>query len=244
MSKNDPIYKNQRRLYCTTGLYVNALLINHGREQTSAQAPYLIQLITDKENRMSETVKPIARGRVTSLAINGDEESEIYFDLAGPRDDRHYGLERRLCGHDGDYIKTSGLTKGSRVFNWRTWTGLSEKELNDISQTLGRPIPIGCLLENITFSDIPNFSHLVTGTRLVFPMRQTGDVKTQAILAVWERNGPCKTVGDRLAGHHSQPDLSARFVRAAKDKRGVMGFVISAGPVYLNDGVLVYPPLR
>jgi len=193
---------------------------------------------------MSGNVKPIAQGQVASLAINGDEQSEIYFDLAGPRGDRHCGLERRLSGHDGNYIKTSGLNEGSLVFNWRSWTGLSKEELDAVSQTLGRPIPVGCLLENITFSGLPNFSRLETGTRLVFPKHQTGDVTIQAILAVWERNGPCKTVGDRLAEHHSQPDLSAHFGRAAKDKRGVMGFVLSAGPVYRGDEVLAYPPFR
>lgn len=192
---------------------------------------------------MSNT-DPIATGIVRSLAINGESVHNILFELAGPVGDTHFGFERRLSGHDDAYIKTSDLMKGAQVFNWRSWTGLSTQELIEIEQALGIEIPVGCLLENITISGVPNFSKLEGGTRLVFPKHADGENTTQAILAVWEENGPCRTVGERLENYHRTEGLKTRFIREAQNKRGVMGFVLSAGKVSRNDHVLVYPPVH
>ena len=193
-------------------------------------------------------VDPIAIGTVSTLAINGKPVSNILFELTGPVGDNHSGFKRRLSGHDGDYIKTSGLLKGAQVFNWRSWTGLSMQELIEVEQALGFEIPVGCLLENITISGVPNFSKLEPGTRLVFPKHVDGDNVTQAILTVWEENSPCRTVGERLevyhGVYHGVEELMTRFIREAQNKRGVMGFVLSAGKVSRNDQVLVYPPVR
>jgi hypothetical protein len=188
---------------------------------------------------------PIATGTVSTLAINGKPVQEILFELSGPVGDNHSGFKRRLSGHDGTYIKTSNLMKGAQVFNWRSWTGLSTQELNEIEHALGLGVPVGCLFENITISGIPNFSKLEPGTRLVFPRQVEGDnFVTQAILAVWEENGPCRTVGERLENYHGLEGLKTLFIREAQNRRGVMGFVLSAGKISRNDQVLVYPPVR
>jgi len=186
----------------------------------------------------------IATGTISTLAINGKPVQDILFELTGPVGDNHSGFERRLSGHDGTYIKTSNLIKGAQVFNWRSWTGLSAQELIEIEQALGLRVPVGCLLENITISGIPNFSKLEPGTRLVFPKHVDSNIVTQAILAVWEENSPCRTVGERLENYHRIDGLKTRFIREAQNKRGVMGFVLSAGKVSRNDKVLVYPPVR
>jgi MOSC domain-containing protein YiiM len=150
-----------------------------------------------------------------------------------------------LSGHDGAYIRTSRLQKDSEVFNWRSWTGISQEELAGIENDLGLRVPSGCLLENIIVSGIPNFSKLPPTSRLVFPgMYEDGKGVTQAILAVWEENSPCDGVGKRLEAHHKQPGLSARFIKAAQNKRGVMGLVLSPGEVRVGDTVLVYPPVQ
>jgi hypothetical protein len=190
------------------------------------------------------SIESIATGLVSSLAINGEQVQKVMFGLGGPVGDNHAGFERRLSGHDGDYIKTSGLVKGAQVFNWRSWTGLSLEEIAEVEQALGYNIPAGCLLENITISGIPSFSKLECGTRLVFPAHMMDSNVTQAILAVWEENGPCRTVGERLETHHGIEGLKTRFIREAQNKRGVMGFVLSAGSVSLQDRVLVYPPVH
>lgn len=183
--------------------------------------------------------EPIATGNVDYVTVNGAPERGIFFGLDGPFGDRHCGSTRLLSGHDSDYIRTSSLVKGDTVFNWRTWTALSSEEVQEVERTLGVVIPRGTLLENLEISGIPDFSKLPPASRLVFPARKG---KGQAILAVWSENGPCKTVGQRLADHHEHFELMAEFVAAAEGKRGVMGFVLSPGIVRVGDTVLVYPP--
>jgi hypothetical protein len=205
--------------------------------------PHKFNCCLKKEFLMVNNI-PIAEGIVESLAINGEPVPKIMFELEGPVGDNHAGFVRYLSGHDSGYIRTSNLSAGSLVFNWRSWTGLSTSEINALNLTLGYDIPVGCLLENIIFSKIPNFSKLEPGTRLVFPAWDIDSKPCQAILAVWEENGPCKTVGKRLENHYNVPGLTTDFVRAAQGKRGVMGFVLSPGLVCRHDQVLVYPPVR
>lgn len=188
--------------------------------------------------------QPIATGKVESLCINGQPVEKIFFDIDGPVGDKHRGHTRLLSGHDGEYIRTSARKKGESALNWRTWTGLSREELSGIEKALGVSIPIGCLLENITFSDIPNFSELLPTTRFVFPDKEGDRYTHQAILAVWEQNGPCRTVGERLARHHGNEDLTAQFVAHAVGRRGLMGVVLTAGYIEVGDVVQVYPPVQ
>jgi hypothetical protein len=182
----------------------------------------------------------LATGTVTSLAIDGETTGRITFDLAGPIGDIHYGFTRSLSGHDGAYIRTSGLKKGDTVFNWRSWTGVSTEEIGDVAKAIGYEIPAGILLENLSIRGIPHFSQLAPSSRLVFPQAADG---SQAVLAVWEENGPCRTVGELLELLHQKPGLKTDFIRAAQGKRGVMGFVLSPGTVSVGDTVLVYPPV-
>lgn len=187
---------------------------------------------------------PIATGVVESLCVNGNPAESVLFLLDGPYGEIHSGFTRNLSGHDGEYMRTSALTKGKTVFNWRTWTGLSREEVTDIESKIGVAVPQGCLLENITVSGIPNFSKLEPATRLVFPAKNNCGNGKQAILAVWEENGPCKGVGQPLEDYHRAPGLKTRFIAAARNRRGVMGFVLAAGRVNVGDKVLVYPPVR
>ncbi|MFM2374493.1 MAG: hypothetical protein RLZZ234_488 [Candidatus Parcubacteria bacterium] len=182
----------------------------------------------------------IAEGVVEALAIDGKEAELIHFSMDGPRGDVHASRTRKLSGHDGAYIRTSALTKGDFVLNWRSWTGLATEEVIDISTALAKAVPVGALLENIRISGVPHFSQLAPTTRLVFPRR----AEQQVILAVWEENGPCKTVGERLRAYHNAPQgMIADFIKAANGKRGVMGLVLSPGIVMKGDAVRVYPPV-
>lgn len=179
----------------------------------------------------------IAVGEVHSLCINGSAVSEIEFSLEGPVGDVHAGFSRRLSGHDGGYIRTSSLQKGGSVFNWRSWTAISREEIAVVEEAIGYTVPQGCLLENITFQGISDFSKLDPATRIVFPKRDD----SQLILAVWEWNGPCRVVGDRFADFHQRPELKKQLISEAQGKRGVMGFVLSPGRAIVGDSVELYP---
>ena len=191
----------------------------------------------------------IATGRVDSLSLNGSAVSRIRFGPQGPEGDSHCGFSRKLSGHDSDYIRTSNLKKKEdEVFNWRSWTAISQEEMSSVSQDLEVVIPQGCLLENMVVTGIPNFSKLPPTSRLVFPKHDQSELFDQhavgqAILAVWEENSPCRHVGERLEKHYGEDGLMARFVAAAQGKRGVMGFVLSAGLVKVGDPIEVYPPM-
>ena len=189
-------------------------------------------------------IEPIATGTVASACVNGISFETVLFERDGPVGDDHKGFERSLSGHDGTYMHTSALQKGHTVLNWRSWTGLSVEEMQAVSKVLGAGIPVGCLLENVRFSGIPDFSQLAPTSRLVFPKKTSKGWFSQAVLAVWEQNGPCKTVGQRLADHYGQPDLVRAFIAAAQGKRGVTGMVLSAGWISVGDAVMVYPPVR
>lgn len=190
------------------------------------------------------SISALATGTVDSLCINGEPVATIQFRLDGPVGDSHSASTRKLAGHDGRYIATSDLPRGHEVFNWRTWTGLAVEETTEIEAALGLEVPQGCILENLTVSGIPGFSQIAPTSRLVFPSRGDSDGTTQAILAVWEENGPCATVGGRLEKHHGKPGLTTDFIRAAQGKRGVMGFVLAAGEVRVGDTVHLYPPVK
>ncbi len=170
--------------------------------------------------------QPVAVGKVVSLSVNGTPITSCMFNLEGPENDTHSGFTRSLSGHDGVYLRTSDRKKGDQVFNWRTWTGLSQEEIREVESQLGLDVPQGCLLENLVVSGIPGFSQLAPTSRLVFS-REGSDVP-RPILVVWEENGPCKTVGERLEHHHAQPGLKTDFIAAALHRRGVMGFVLAA----------------
>lgn len=189
-------------------------------------------------------IPSIGVGIVRSLAVNGQPVKAIYFGFAGPQGDSHAQLTRPLSGHDGDYIKTSSLVRGSRVFNTRTWSALSSEEMREIEKELECTIPIGILLENMVVEGIPGFSVLKPTSRLVFPRREISEGIVQAVLAVWEENGPCETVGARLESFYlNRPGLKTDFVRAAQHRRGNVGIVYSPGRVEVGDMVTVYPPV-
>jgi hypothetical protein len=181
----------------------------------------------------------IAKGRVESVCINGEVKPHIDFWFNGVQGDKHVGFRRMLSKHDGAMKLTSELEKGAEVFNTRQWSGISTEEIGEIEAAIYAKIPPGILQENLTLSGVPNFSKLLSGTRIVCPMRDGH----QAILAVWQENKPCYVVGRRLAEFHHREELEQNFIRHAQGKRGVVGFVISLGRMMIGDEVLVYPPI-
>jgi hypothetical protein len=52
-------------------------------------------------------------------------------------------------------------------------------------------------------------------------------------------NGPCRTAGRSIAGEIGRPDIEFAFVKAAKHKRGLVGWVECEGPVRPGDTVRI-----
>ncbi len=177
---------------------------------------------------------------VESLCVNSKPTGQITVTRDGVVGDDHFGPTRRLNEHDSRFLKLSGIKKYHWTSNLRSWSATSRKEIDKIEKELGVKIPDGCLLENIVIDGITDFSQIPSGSQLVFPEKPDG---SRVILAVWRRNTPCSVVGKRLESHYpGRKGLSDRFKKAAKKRRGLVGFVISGGHIRVGDVVEVYTP--
>jgi MOSC domain-containing protein YiiM len=65
-----------------------------------------------------------------------------------------------------------------------------------------------------------------------------------ALVVDWE-NQPCTGPGQVIATHYNDAKLTARFVKAAKEKRGFTAWVERTGAIAVGDAVtVVVPPQR
>ncbi len=83
---------------------------------------------------------------------------------------------------------------------------------------------------NILLSGVPQLSQLPPRTLLMFP--------SGATVRIDGDNGPCKKSGAAIAANvPGRPDLEFGFVKAAKHKRGLLGWVEREGEVRPGDVV-------
>ena len=89
---------------------------------------------------------------------------EVEVDLEGFPGDGHRGFTRVAWQGDKD-------PEGTVRRNERQWSGVSSEELALISERmdLARPLEASTLGANLCVTGIPGFSHLPSGTRLLFP---------------------------------------------------------------------------
>ena len=168
--------------------------------------------------------------------------------------DRRTGLEKQQCdkmmlrfgGIEGDCH--AGLTRksdsrmlkqfkrGTEVKNTRQVSILSKEELTEIAARMAIPeVKPEWVGANLVTSGIPNLTLLPPSTRLQFP--------SGATLVVDLENLPCRYPAAVIENYH--PELSQGFVKAAKGKRGVVGWVEAEGDLWPGDAVTVWlPPQR
>lgn len=158
----------------------------------------------------------------------------------GVRGDAHAGV--RLADVRERELLSFGLPKGIEIANMRELSAVSAEELGEIAAGMAIPsIAPGCLGENIVVSGIPRLTRLPTGTMLFF--QKNDQAKRTAVLAVWGENSPCTIPGEAIqACYPGIPDLAAKFPKAAKGRRGVVGFVYCSGTVHEGDTVVVKVP--
>ncbi len=145
------------------------------------------------------------------------------------------------CGLQGDrhgretVRVRSGPRRGTIIFNERQWSAVGEEEMAAIGQALGVILPPGSLGENFRFAGNPDLSHLPFGTRLCFP--------SGAVLMVSGQNFPCRKQADYLADLLGVEAPRRGFIPAARDRRGIIGWVEREGPATVGDCVEVeFPP--
>lgn len=141
--------------------------------------------------------------------------------------DRHAGLYRESGPREPWY------PRGTQMRNERQLSILSAEENTEVAAAMNiaelKPEWIG---GNLLLSGVPALSQLPPRTMLMFP--------SGATVRIDGDNGPCKKSGAAIAAHvPGRPDLEFGFVKAAKYKRGLLGWVEREGEVRVGDLVKV-----
>lgn len=139
--------------------------------------------------------------------------------------DRHCGLYRKSGPREPWY------PRGTPMRNERQLSILSVEENAEVAAAMGIPeLRSEWIGGNLLLSGVPQLSRLPPRTLLWFP--------SGAAVRIDGDNGPCKKSGASIAGNFpGRPDIEASFVKAAKHKRGVLGWVEREGDVHPGDMV-------
>lgn len=156
--------------------------------------------------------------------------SEVDVSFEGIAGDQHAGLTRRSDG------RTPYYPRGTEIRNYRQVSIVSVEELAEIAGLLQvpelRPEWLGA---NLLLAGIPSLTLLPPRTRLFF--------SGGAVLEVESDNAPCLAPGKVLqAQYPGEDNLSARFVKSAYLKRGLVAWVEKPGRVASGSEVQLLIP--
>ncbi|OGZ58190.1 MAG: hypothetical protein A2827_01675 [Candidatus Spechtbacteria bacterium RIFCSPHIGHO2_01_FULL_43_30] len=158
----------------------------------------------------------------------------------GVRGDSHAGV--RFADAREKALFSFGFSKGIEIANHREFSAVSVEELAEVAKAMNlpKPIPYGCLGENLVLSGIQKLSELPSGTMLFF--RRDEQIRT-AVLAVWAENMPCKGPGEVIQKNFPEiPGLARLFPKAAIGKRGIVGSIYASGNIQEGDTVVAKIP--
>jgi hypothetical protein len=164
---------------------------------------------------------------VEGRAVESTPREALHLTYAGITGDRHEGLIRPSGPREPWY------PRGTPMRNERQVSILGAEELTEIAATLNidrlDPAWIGA---NLCLSGIPELTQLPPRTLLLFP--------SGATLRIDGDNDPCRKSGAAIMAHvPDRPDLQFAFVKAAKDKRGLVAWVEREGIIRAGDEVKV-----
>ena len=126
------------------------------------------------------------------------------------------------------------MGKGSPILNLRQFSAVSSEELAEIAGQLGvSEVLAEWLGANLLIEGIPDMTKMPRGTRLFFP--------SGAVLESAGENVPCKHPGRVIHEKFSEVTETA-FIRAANERRGIVGFTIRPGELRPGDEVVVEVP--
>ena len=141
--------------------------------------------------------------------------------------DRHSGLYRESGPREPWY------PRGTPMRNERQLSILSAEENAEVAATMGIPeLKPEWIGGNLLLSGVPHLSAL--------PPRSIPWFPSGAAVRIDGDNGPCKKSGASIASNiPGRPDIELGFVKAAKHKRGVLGWVEREGEVRAGDVVRI-----
>lgn len=179
-------------------------------------------------------------GKVEAILVNSDKDDEsietsriskvdvLFEGFAG---ERHSGL---TALSDVRYRKQ--YAKDTPIRNTRQVSMLSVEDLQQIATNLGvARIEPEWLGANLLVSGIPKFTELPPSSRLLFA--------SGGALVVDNENEPCRYPAAIVDKHY--PGSGSKFVAAAKNLRGVVGWVEREGAIAIGDEIALHiPPQR
>ena len=189
---------------------------------------------------MSELLSKAAfQGRIAGLLSSPDRKTglekaqcaSLSLRLSGIEGDCHGGLTRKS---DSRMVKQ--FKRGTPVKNARQISILSLEELADIARNMGIPeVRAEWVGANLVTAGIPDLTLLPPSTRLQFP--------SGAMVVVDIENLPCRYPAAIIEKRF--PEQTRGFVKAARHKRGVVGWVEAEGEIRVGDAITVWlPPQR
>ncbi|MEL6958613.1 MAG: MOSC domain-containing protein [Pseudomonadota bacterium] len=154
------------------------------------------------------------------------EELELTFE--GVAGECHAGLTRPSCSR-----VTSQYPKGTTIKNERQICVISEEELAQIATRMGLdqidPARLGA---TIMIRGLPDFTFVPPSSRLQAP--------SGATITVDMENRPCHLVTRSLEAEHGKTDIT--FKDAAKNLRGITGWVAAEGAIAVGDVLTLHVP--
>lgn len=172
-------------------------------------------------------------GELTQLFLaDGDDfvsrsVDSIELDFEGIMGDYHRGLTRKSGGREPWY------RRGTEMRNERHVSILSEEELAAIASKLDiARLDAGRIGANFVTKGIPSLSRIPARTQFFFP--------SGAVIRIDGYNAPCKISGKSLQdAHEGRDDIEFGFVKAAKETRGIVGWVECPGRISVGDQIKV-----
>jgi hypothetical protein len=177
-------------------------------------------------------------GRVEKLMASARREdglaksevAELLLQFSGIAGDCHAGLSR-----PSDSRMTKLYARNTEVRNARQVSIVSAEELAAVAKAMElAALDAGWVGANILTSGIPELTLLPPSTRLQFP--------SGAVIVIDMENLPCRYAAEEIE-RHATPQTG--FVTAAKEKRGLVGWVEREGTITKGDSIGVWvPPQR
>jgi hypothetical protein len=163
--------------------------------------------------------------------LQTQEREVLNVDLDGFPGDRHYGYSTFSGGREKALYE-----RGTTICNLRQWSAVSNEEMNEVAQKMGieelKPEWVGA---NLLFKGLTDFSSLPSFTRL-----KSCDPEG-AVLIVYEENKPCRLPQPYIENGSAKKAIMT-FEKAAKHKRGLVGWVEKPGKIYKGMIMEVWTP--
>ncbi|MGF1553645.1 MAG: MOSC domain-containing protein [Paracoccaceae bacterium] len=172
----------------------------------------------------------VVRDRAVTLRSEPRDAVEARF--AGLDGECHGGLTRPSCSR----VLKLHPARGTEIRNTRQVSILSAEELAGIAADLGLDrLDPSWLGANLVMEGIPALTTLPPASRLAF--------EGGAVLAVDVENGPCRFPGDVIEAE--RPGHGRGFAKAARGRRGVVGWVERPGRLRVGERARLHvPPQR